>query len=86
MGLFDGYIFQNVEVFLIFMIVIAGLIGAMSSSLSVASYSAFIIFVPIAIETGVWIFESLLYLILAISLLIMGFKAISHITGGNEIQ
>ena len=86
MGLFDGYIFQNVEVFLIFMILLAGLIGAMSTSLSVASYSAFIIFFPIAIETDVWIFKSLLYLFLAISLLILGFKAVSHITGGREIQ
>ena len=87
LGLFEGALFNNVNAFLLLMILLAGIIGLTSGYASIGAYGSLIVFVKIAVETDLWIFNSLLYAILAIIFVAMGlvvWNTISPDGGGGE--
>ena len=72
LGLFEGALFNNVNAFLLLMILLAGIIGLTSGYASIGAYGSLIVFVKVAVDTDLWIFNSLLYAILAIIFVSMG--------------
>ncbi len=79
LGLFEGELFTNVNAFLILMIIISAIIGLTSGHASIGAYGAFIVFVRIATETDLWIFNSLLYVVLAIVFVVMGIQVWGYV-------
>ncbi len=80
LGLFEGELFTNVNAFLLLMIILAGVLGGTSGYASIGGYGAFIVFVRVATETDLWIFNSLLYVIVTIVMLMMGLQAWGYIS------
>lgn len=73
LGFFDGVFFTNVNFFLIFMItLLGGFVGATSGYASVGAFGAFLLFVRVATEVDLWIFQGLLYVFLTIVFVGMG--------------
>lgn len=80
-------ILANATNFLLFMIIIGILIGSYSRKLSVAAYGGLLVYVHIVIETDIWIFDALLYLVLTIILLWVAYRAVGEYLGGkNEVS
>lgn len=75
LGLFEGALFNDVNAFLILMIIISGAIGFFSGYASIGAYGAFIIFTHIAVTVDTWIFNSLLYVVMAIVFVAMAMQA-----------
>ena len=80
LGLFEGALFNNVNAFLLLMILLAGIIGLTSGYASIGAYGSLIIFVKVAVDTDLWIFNSLLYAILAIVFVAMGLQVWSIVS------
>ena len=62
-------ILENVNAFLVFFIGIGSALGAFSRKLSIAAYGGFVTFAHISLETDLFIFDAVLYLVLTIVLL-----------------
>ena len=87
LGLWEGALFNNVNAFLLLMILLAGVLGVTSGYASIGGYGALIVFTKIAVDTDLWIFNSLLYAILAIIFVAMGLQVWSLVSpsgGGGE--
>jgi len=87
LGLFEGELFNNVNAFILLMITLAGILGATSGYASIGAYGAFIVFVRVGMDTDLWIFNSLMYVIVTIVMLMFGLQAwgfISSSPGGGE--
>ena len=87
LGLFEGELFNNVNAFLLLMIILSGILGATSGYASIGAYGAFIVFVRIGMDTDLWIFNSLLYVIATVVMLLLGLQAWGYISsspGGGE--
>lgn len=79
LGLFEGELFNNVNAFLMLMIILAGVLGATSGYASIGAYGSFIVFTRVATETDLWIFNSLLYVIMSIIFIAMGLQVWQYI-------
>ena len=79
LGLFEGELFNNVNAFLMLMIALFGFVGATSGYASLGVFGVFIVFVRIAVETDLWIFNSLLYLVGTILMVMMGLQTWNYI-------
>jgi hypothetical protein len=84
LGLWEGALFSNVNAFLLLMILLAGVLGVTSGYASIGAYGALIVFVQIAVETDLWIFNSLLYAILGIIFVTMGFAVWGYVGGSAD--
>ena len=82
--LFGGEIFSNVNSFLVITIFIAAIIGAFSMKLSIAGYSAFLIFIKISVDTNQWIFNNLLYVIVISMIVMLSLRFVSFGMGTNQ--
>lgn len=71
-------LFENVNAFLILMIFIGASIGLMAKSLAVTALNGFIVFIYVAQNTDLWIFNGLFYIFLTIIMVIMGGKVWSY--------
>ena len=84
LGLWDGALFNNVNAFLLLMILLAGVLGVTSGYASIGAYGSLIVFVQVAVETDLWIFNSLLYAILGIIFVTMGFAVWGYVGGSAD--
>jgi hypothetical protein len=84
LGLFEGELFTNVNAFLLLMILLAGILGVTSGYASIGAYGSLIVFVQVAVETDLWIFNSLLYAILAIIFIVMSFLVWGYVGGSSQ--
>lgn len=66
-GVFD--LFQDLNAFLILMIGVGMACGIFSRKLTITAYGGLMVYVYIVIETDVFIFDAILYLVLTIILL-----------------
>lgn len=62
-------IFSNSTAFLLFFILIGGVIGVVSRKLSVAAFGCILVYAHVVLNTDIFIFNAVLYLILFIIIL-----------------
>lgn len=87
MGFFDGVFFTNVNFFLILMItLLGGFIGATSGYASIGAFGAFLLFVRVATEVNLWIFQGLLYVFLTIVMIGMGAMLWGFIGSAGDME
>lgn len=84
MGLFEGALFTNVNAFLILMIILSGLIGLFSGYASIGAFGAFVSFTHVASTVDLWIFNSMLYVIMAIVFVVMSMQVWQFITANGS--
>lgn len=80
---FDFAIFDNLLFALFTVVGIGGVIGLLSRSFAVATYSAYLFFIRIATETDNQTLMTLLYTVLVVVLVIMGLRVWSFGTGSS---
>lgn len=83
LGLWEGALFNNVNAFLLLMIILAGAIGFFSGYASIGAYGSFIVFVHIGVNTDLWIFNSLMYAIIPIIFVVMSMQVWQFITSSS---
>ncbi len=67
MGFFDGVFFNDPVFFLLLMItLLGGVLGATSGFASIGAFGAFALFVHVATQVDLWIFQGLLYVFLTV--------------------
>lgn len=71
-------LFNDVNSFLILMILLSGSIGFISRKLSIAGYGALLVYAHIVMKTDLFIFDAMLYLILIILIFGVGARVISE--------
>lgn len=86
MGLFEGALFNDVNAFLILMIILSGAIGLFSGYVSIGAYGSFIAFTHIASTVDLWIFNSMLYVIMAIVFVVMSLQVWQFIGSNGATQ
>lgn len=62
-------IFSNPTAFLLFFILVGAIVGAISRKLSVASFGGILVFAHVVMNTDMFIFDAILYLILFVIIL-----------------
>ncbi|AAQ13743.1 hypothetical protein [His 1 virus] len=85
LGLFEGALFTNVNAFLVLMIILSGLIGLFSGYASIGAFGSFVSFTHIASTVDLWIFNSMLYIIMTIVFVVMSLQAWQFI-GSNGVN
>lgn len=76
-------LFSSPEIFLTLMILFGGLIGAASGKLTISAFAGFLIYSYIALDANLVFFTNLLYLIIILILVILGFNVWNYL-GGTE--
>lgn len=76
-------IFSNLNAFVTLIIMMAGGIGLISKKLVMGAMGSFLVFVYIATNTQLFIFENMLYVILAVIIVIMGLRAWNYANSGG---
>lgn len=74
---FDFFIFGDVNAFLLTMILLGAILGGIAKSASVSGLGGFIVFIYIGQNYDGFIYAEMMYLILVILFLAMGFKIAS---------
>lgn len=64
-------IFSNLTAFLTLFIISGGIIGLLSRKLSIAAYGSLLVYVYVVMNTSIFIFDAILYLVL-IAILLWG--------------
>lgn len=81
---FDFFgIFSNITAFMILFIISGGIIGMLSRKLSIAAFGALLVYVHVVINTSIFIFDAILYLVLFIILLWASSFVVSGYFGAN---
>jgi len=86
LGLFEGALFTNVNAFLVLMIILSGLIGLFSGYASIGAFGAFVSFTHIASTVDLWIFNSMLYVIMAIVFVVMSLQTWQFVGSNGASQ
>lgn len=76
-------IFRNLNAFVTLVIMFGGFIGLVSKKLTMGAMGSFLVFVYIASRTELFIFKSMLYVILALIIVVMGLRGWSYANGGS---
>lgn len=77
-------LFSNVNVFLVFMIVLFAGVGLISGKLSVAALAGLLYFTHVSIETDLFIFDNLLYIFIITIITTLGFRVRNYVMGGGD--
>ena len=79
----DFALFTDIRVFLIMMVAIMTVIGAMSTHASIALMSGYMTFVYAAMDSSIPLFENTLYIIVVLLSIFMGLKLWGYSTEGG---
>lgn len=79
-------ILSNLNAFLIFMMLLIGIVGfAISEKAAIGGYGTFLVFIYIAMNTDLFIFNGLMYSIIVIMLIVIGFWTRNFVFGEKEV-
>jgi len=82
---FDVFgIFSNVNAFVLFMILIGVSIGAISRKLTIAAFGGLLIYTHVVTQTDLFIYDAILYVVLSIVALSVGFLVVSGYLESKE--
>lgn len=70
-------LFSNINAFLALMILLFAMVGFLSGKLSTAAFGAFLAFVHIAQKSDITLYTNLLYVIVTLTVVFLGFRIVS---------
>ena len=79
-----GAVFSPLIVYVIFIVIIFMLVGFFSGSAAIGGYGGFMLFIYLAIELDIPIFEELLYLSFFGLIIFFSFRLVGELLGGDE--